>query len=148
MAEPKADRVAQVFYPINSNSNAPNCKPASLIAKSTSLTATNHAVASDSQHSTASNSPITGPQVSYEIGDIRDKDPACDNPAEFLRAFGGARTSVKSHSSATSSSMDGVFLTAPETPTGSVDHELRPSELFDSSSGPYNAAGGPDGESA
>lgn len=100
----------------------------------------------DSQHSTASNSPSKAPQFSEEGGDIHDKDSVYDNPTEFPGALVDSLASVKSHSSATSSSMDGVFLTAPETPTGSVDHDLMPGEPFDSSSGPYNAAEGPSSE--
>lgn len=148
MAHAETDRVVQVFFPIGNDPHALKCEPAPLIAKSASLTATNHAVANDSQHSTTSNSPIIVPQVSEEKGDIRHKDFAHGNPAEFTGALGDALDSVKSHSSATSSTMDGVFLTAPETPTESVDHDVRPHELFDSPPGTYNSVEGRNGESA
>lgn len=146
MAHPETDRVSQVFYPIEDNLSAPKCKPAPFIAKFASLTATNYAVANNPWHSVSSKFPITAPQVSEERGDICDKDSGCENPAEFTR--GDALDSAKSHSSATSSSMDGVFLTAPETPTESVDHDFRPQDLLDSYSETYNGVEGPKGESA
>ena len=148
MADPEAYPVAQVFCPIENNPNALQCESAPLIAKSASLTATNYAVTSNSQHLNTSNSPVTAPQVLEESGDFRDQDSACDDPVEFTRALGDAHDSVKSHSSTTSSSVDAVFLTAPETPTGSVDHEVRPGELDHNSSGTYNAVEGPNGELA
>lgn len=146
MAHPETDRAVKVYYPIEDNPNASNCEPAPLTAKSASLTATNHVVANNSWRSLTSNSPIAAPQALKEKGDFHDKDSARENPTEFTR--GDALDSAKSHSSATSSSMDGVFLTAPETPTESVDHDVRPHELFDSSSGMHNGVEGLTGESA
>ena len=146
MAHSETGGVVQVFHPIEDNPNTPNCEPAPLMAKSASLTATNCIVANNLWHSITSNSPITAAQILEEKGDYRDKDSARENPAEYTR--GDALDSAKSHSSATSSSMDGVFLTAPETPTESVDHAVRLHELFDSSSGMYNGVEGPSGESA
>lgn len=148
MADHEAYRVAQVFCPIENNPNALNCESAPLMAESASLTITNYAIASDSQHLNTSNSPDTAPQVLEESGDFRDKDSARDDPVEFTRALDDAHDSGKSHSSTTSSSVDAVFLTAPETPTGSIDHDTRPGELFHNSSETYNTVEGPNSELA
>jgi hypothetical protein len=48
---------------------------------------------------------------------------------------------MKSQSPTASSSVDGAFFTAPQTPTESVDYNFKSDNVIQSSSGSYNFPG-------
>lgn len=99
-----------------------------------SLTALNY-TARGSRHSTAFISTPTTPQALEESRKIHAPDSR-------------QIASLESNSSTTSSSTEKVFLTAPQSPTESVEYSFHPNEHISGFLGPYSAAERPDGEIA
>lgn len=91
-------------------------------------------------------SGFTIPQIPEESGDLQAENSTHNLPADHHIRCTDAPTSVKSHSPTTPSSVDGVFLTAPQTPAESIDLNLKSDGLFPSSPGLYKSANEPKGE--
>jgi hypothetical protein len=91
-------------------------------------------------------STLTKPQIPEESRNLHLETSTHNLPADSHFGCTDAPTSVKSPSLATPSSVDGVFLTAPQTPAESIDLNLKSEELFSSSPGLYKSANEAKGE--